>query len=618
MAAEPLVRDRTLVVRDVVFYAALLAIIRWRVDPSLLYHGHGIVLTPLFSTDRLFVADRLWLPGGPGCLVDAWVAQWSGRPWLGALLLTAMAGVLGVLADRLARALAGGRVAGVRFGPPLLCLVIYLSAHTLGIVLLGIALGISAALVYLRLERTPWRLVWLLVAAPLIYWATGAGYLLLLLLAAGREWRERPRRVWGLVLLAVGEAVPWAWCRWVNDGPVTQAYQWLLPANVVGQLGTQVAVGLWCYYLLLAALAGRWRRLTESVGAGRPGAREGLAWVLLLGSTAGASHLGYDPRVHQSLRLATLSQERQWPAVIALVRAMPSSDQGLYCGYAYLRALQETGRVLDEMFTCAMSRYALMLEPLGPANARAKADYRILSFPLLDDLLLEMGHVNNAEREASEAREALGPSPACVSRLALIATVKRHPEAARTLLRTLLGVPGATDHARRELAKLAADPSGDSDPHVRALRAVAATVDPPELLFDFEARTRDLLVTNPANRKAFDYLMIYELLNDRPAAVVEALRHLRAAGYQRLPRHLAEAVLVAEDDARHPVALPGLTVDDAVRQRFRRFQRTLGCDSGDLSRLRSRLPDGVGDKLRAEFGDSFFFYHTFGRSGGRP
>jgi hypothetical protein len=236
-------------------------------------------------------------------------------------------------------------------------------------------------------------------------------------------------------------------------------------------------------------------------------------------------------------------------------------------------------------------------------------DLRFRSFFQLRDFDLRLGLVNDAEHLAHEALENFGEYPDVLRQLALVNVVKRQPDPARVFLRALTRCPHDRAWARQALDRLEADPDWSTDPDVQYIRSVAATRRSAAISLSADDRLHELLRCNPHNRMAFEYLMGSYLVSQQLDKFVPELRRLDDFDYREIPTHYQEAIVVYEEMTGHPVDLHGRQISPATRQAYDDFMVTLVPfhDRGDRAGARKALAD--------RFGNTYFFFYTFGESG---
>ena len=322
--------------------------------------------------------------------------------------------------------------------------------------------------------------------------------------------------------------------------------------------------------------------------------------ALLLGAAVPLSVLSsYDPLSARQLRIIHLGRQQRWAELLDCARDLPPNAYTLYLNHEIDRALAHSGRMAEEMFAYPQSPLGLLLS--APAGAGdPEPTYNI-------DLLVELGCVNMAEHAAMELLEVKGNLPFVLEWLARIYTVKGSPETATVFLNRLSAIPAHRGQARRLLEQLNADPELKSDGEILRLRACNPQKDlvafdlEPEGLFD------NLLDRNPSNRMAWDYRMAVYLLTQQVDKVAAHLRELEAFGATSLPRHYAEALAIYRARGGQPVSLGKLEMPKEIEERAKRFLAAYTPLKGD-PKLAMRT-------LAKDYGDSYFYYYTFGVSG---
>ena len=223
------------------------------------------------------------------------------------------------------------------------------------------------------------------------------------------------------------------------------------------------------------------------------------------------------------------------------------------------------------------------------------------------DLLLELGCVNMAEHAAMELLEVKGNLPFVLEWLARIYTVKDSPETATVFLNRLAAIPAHRGQARRLLEQLDADPELKNDDEILRLRACNPQKDlvtfdlGPEGLFD------NLLDRNPSNRMAWDYRMAVYLLTqqvDKVAGICGSWRRSRLHPCRDITPKPWPSIGPARDSRFLWVSW---NCRRQIEERAKRFLAAYTPLKGD--------PKLAMQTLAKDYGDSYFYYYTFGVSG---
>jgi hypothetical protein len=217
---------------------------------------------------------------------------------------------------------------------------------------------------------------------------------------------------------------------------------------------------------------------------------------------------------------------------------------------------------------------------------------------------LEMGAVNIAENALMECLAGLGERPMILQHLALINLVKANLGTARVYLHTLETTLFHGVWARHYLKLLERDPDLATDEDIQHLRSIAMEKDHPSLRLPKEDMLLALLEKNEKNRMAFEYLMAWYLSNRQLSRFVGRLDELQDLGYQVVPRHYAEAILVYAATTQKSIRLSGYEPREAVLEQMRHFVEILRSHRGDAQAARA--------DLARHHGDTYAFYNVYG------
>jgi hypothetical protein len=619
------------------------------VDPRLIYHFQ----CPIFQTDGRFFGKFLFRPAGLTEYLSAVLGQAYFWRWTGALVV---AGVV------LAACLAGGvflsAAAGRRvWWVPLLAaapLVALHSSYSYPLhVSLAVVVALAAAAGYARVPLRGRCLRWLTFAglSVLVYYLAGAAMLLSALLCGLYELLVARRWILGAVGTAFAAAVPYGAARLLESPDVAGAYQFPLAfAHGSGRAIASIAL----YSLFPAATIGLALRGPAGAGAravrrwavsrrkgreeapeqvqeasapppsassrqppaaarqpGNPGRESTLRWLAgtlaLLVLCAASAWASFDQKGHQHLRLDYLSRRGDWRGVLREARRMPLRWVTTDTIYNVNRALFHAGRLPHDMFSYPQKRgmNGLMFHwnkiPQQPGV-----------FLKLSDLMFELGHVNGSEHMACEALELLGDRPHLLKRLFGVYVVKGQPVAARTFLGALEKSPLYAEEARRLRRMLREDPRLENVPEIRQTRSRLPRTDQPGSQ-PAEALLLQLLDSNRHNRMAFEYLMAHYLLTGQLDKVAENIARLHDFGVAEIPRHYEEALLLYAYSLRvrnqvRPIPLHGLRLRPGAQERLEEFLKTRARFGSDAQAAQKALND--------TYGDSYYFYYTFGMTTG--
>ena len=505
------------------------------IDPRLIYHSLGI-LTPYFDFSFYggwpYFFDRLVRPGGLVEYATRFLSQLYCFGWVGALIITAAAGLTYVFTDKLTRlsGQAGGQV--VRCVPAAIILMMYSTySHPLSTILSLLA-ALMCFLLYVRTaaDGTARRLAVLLVGCVTLYWVAGAGGLLFTALVAVYERFVGKRTLVAVIALLGVFSVPWiVGITLVGLSPEKAYGQFLLldPGIDTRQGGPTRRLFFYSFWplwpdrtLLNHPL---FQRVLPSIkNAFRFPAAWASSWstqmfVVFAGTGLGVwLSLAAADRAH--LEIDYHSQHERWAQVLQAADRMSPGQIDLCSNRNVILALYHTGRLGDQMFRYPQTP-SLDLFSSPPAERNHGGLYQ------LSRLFLYLGQVNYAEKCAYDALDFTGELPALLQHLALISVVKDQPDTARVFLTALSRNPFQEKNGRekcsagwkRILTGTKTRVCGRSD-----------RTSPRETVSTSWEISRscclDLLADNASNRMAFEMLMAQYLLTGQSDKVAENLR----------------------------------------------------------------------------------------------
>jgi hypothetical protein len=301
-------------------------------------------------------------------------------------------------------------------------------------------------------------------------------------------------------------------------------------------------------------------------------------------------------QAHDERALHYYARQRNWDHVLALAHRMRGAHRFTRCGvFDINRALAHTGRLGSELFAFPQDDFKTLymrFDDMSGRLTRAKAL----------ELYLDLGCLNAAEQNAYELLAHEGPSPPVLEALVRIHLAKGQYEPARVFFQALRKYAGCRPYVRR-WQPLVVDPArAETDPLLQSWRLARPLRDDTSLGISPLA-LRNLLEDKPDHRLAFEYLMACILLRNERAELIRRLPLLKPLGYQQLPRHYAEALLVQSLKTGTPPETQGWTIDPDVQRQFWEIRNTVTATRGDDRMLFQTLAP--------KYGDTYMFYSMF-------
>lgn len=600
--------------------------IRLYLDPQVLYDAYGVAIPyPTFRTGWAFFARETLKPGGVTEYLSAYLSHGFHSSWVGTITITLTAALIWRCTASLINTAARVRAPWLALAPVMLLLAAfssyehplarydnYLGPFTASLALM-VALICTAG--YARTRR-PVPFFVLGVVAHVLGGGAGIVFAVLcsLLEILNRRWLV------SAAVLLVGLLIPYAMSIYLFDIIAADGCTRLLPMSYWTKPSAYpFAVGMYVVVpavMLLATVAVSLSRrgLLPSVGAAQVPSLLGMAARAVLPILIGMLTVfaTYDSLRSSFLKTAHLARHQSWSLLTETVRGLPAAGfEHPFFHRETLRALYHSGRLGYDLLSFAHSANAPTVPFLSLPPER---DPQLWDHAQIAQLALELGDINRAEHFLHELLEGAGEAPKTVEKLALVNLVKGQIQTARVFLNARRQYLGQEDDADQMLQRLDRDPELRSDERIEYLRSAMFVEDDVRFIEHEPDRAESvrtllaLLERNPSNRMAFEYLMTRYLLNGQVEQIVENVKRFSDLGYREIPQLYEEAIVVHEFATSAAVDLgTGLEVNQATRRRFEAFKIA-------SRRFRSNLR-GAQTALAPEFGSSFFYYRTFGKTG---
>jgi hypothetical protein len=639
---KPLGRERILPVSSVVFFGAFYFFLWLCVQPKLIYHYFEISRkVPFFETGWLFLQDSLGYPGGLGQYLAAFLTQLCYFSWLGALCLTFIAWSIyrltaSLVATRLLRR--GGRQVSddspwrvICYMPALLILMVCGRYEPPMSTAVAVLVAAFFSVLYEKLSPRLGlaRVVLFLIICGVVYYIAASAALLFVALAALYEFFNRRKPVFGLIYLLLGTAVCWLLGFYIFELETAEACLYMSPFNPTRQnretekwarVLKDILFVVLPVVVLLANWAGgpaenkassrqlrRHSRKKPSVvkEASYPFYQSRHKWVvqtaLLVIIAVPSVFFSFDCQAKKKIQVDYFACRRMWPELLAAARSINLRRYTPFCGHAVNRALYHTGRLGDEMFAWPQSNRTTDL-----VFGLVKGSNVILMERI--ETCMELGLVHVAERIA---HEFLGWSddkrPFVLRQFVTLYIVKGQIETARVFLRSLSKDLVYGKEAKELLQQLESDSRLESDKYIQYLRSIMINTDDVYAAYNEDRWLEELLRRNRNNKMAFEYLMAHYLLTRRLDKFVENLGRLDDFGYERIPRHYQEAILIYMGQTQKRVDLGNRKLNPDIGRQYLEMNR-IGKTFGYSEKTGSQA-------LAPRFGRTYFYYFIYGTSG---
>ena len=604
------------------------------VEPRLIYQCFGTILpdAPTFLIGWPFLENSLGLPGGFIMYISGLLSQGYYFSWLGAVIIALSALCLCELSRRHLVAAGYARATVLSSFPAILLFLMYSRyKHPLS-ACLAVSLGLLCSLIF---ERLPLRrlvtrgAVYCLMAAVL-FWLAGAGGLLVFSLMTVIR-GIFIHRDFGLSVLALpaGFVIIWCLALYVFLIPPQQAFLVLTPISSTVTKGmstlSKVLITILYGFVPLSALLmllgrevfgkiGRKRkkrskpnRRKKARAAPEPNRlspavlkKPAVATIPVILMAAGL-YFNYDRMSKPFVMAHDYSLRKQWDEILELSRSLPKGTSNVYFNHDVVRALYHTGRLPYDMFNFPQIQHGLFLTHEEKVSSLTQLK--------LCDLFIELGRLNMAEKLASEILAAKNHCGIVVEKLAWINIIKGQNRTARTYLNALKKDPICRGTAAALLNALDNGFMPDQAAYVDRIRSYMyqegrkATGNE-----SIEQVLTGLLVHNPHNKMAFEYLMACYLLAGQVDKIATNMERLNGLGYQVIPTLYEEAILIHLGSQGQKADSGKFNITPETIDRCTKFEQL-------ISSVRPHNRRAVLERLISEFGNSYFFYCTFRRVG---
>ena len=603
-------------------------------EPHLIYHCFGTIIpdAPSFMTGWSFLRDSLGVPGGFVVYIAGFLSQGYYHSWLGALIIVLTALCLGELSRRHFVAAGYTHSTILTCFPGIMIFLLYSRyKHPLSACLV-VSLGLYFSLVFekLPLRKTSIRIVAYCLLVAVGFWLMGAGGVLVFLLMTV-VYGIFVHRNWGLTILAVPASVvlTWGLAQYLFVLPPQQALLSLTPFSPIITLGMKTFLRVLIFLLygfvpftasimFLGNIVSSKHKQTRKVRlktkkgekthavAGQK--KISLASfrkpaviavpIVLMGM---GLYFSYNQMIKAFVLSNSYSRQKQWGKVIELSHNLPKGKTNPYFNHDIIRALYHTGRLPYDLFNFPQTPQALMLTHEEKESCLTQLK--------LCDVFMELGHVNRAEKEASELLAAKSHSGIALEKLAWINIFKRQTDTARIYLNALKKDLISRNTADALLSSLNNGFPPYQTAYIDKIRSyMHEEGNPYRGKESIDEILLGLLEQNPRNQMAFEYLMACYLLTGRPDKVVENIEHLNDLGYQGIPTLYEEAILIYFGVQGQQVNLNKFNIRRETIQRYMKFVQL-------RKAMQTVNPQAVLNRLIQEFGSSYFFYFSFGRVG---
>lgn len=549
----------------------------------------------LFQLTIPYLFKNLAVQGGFSIWLGEFLTQFFRVPFAGAVIITSLLFLLQRATEKILSLTPGGRQLQLySLIPPAGYFFLLADQYYYLSGLIGLDLSLLGILILMRSSKPGFRIPACILTMAALYWLTGAGYIVfalvsvILILFSGEEITLkgglRASLVYSGLLTIIAVAIPLAARKYLLTDTLLQSYvseAWYavriffpLPLVLV-LLSVPLLAGL--SLLIPSGLHVRQLRLVN-----------GVFFILVSAvSVYGFSRL-VDSREERTIRYENLVYDRKWDRIIKTAQKdMPS---GMVPVAAVNLALAETGQLPGRMFDFDQGKDFLFINYVrkGMTPFMASETYYYL------------GLVNFSQMYALETIEST------VDAKIPIRSVRRAAETFllngqyATALKYLSLARNTVFYRRwadKYISMINSDPVKNDDGELDKISRLMPKYD-----FYYDYRRMDialkyLLVSNPENKLAAEYLAAFYLLNKDLDGFLQSLDILKKLYGDNLPVACQEAIayVLTRVPQRSEELAPMIT-DRSVVSRLQSYARLFSESGSDTL------------KMEREFGRSYWFY----------
>lgn len=302
----------------------------------------------------------------------------------------------------------------------------------------------------------------------------------------------------------------------------------------------------------------------------------------------------YNPEMNNLFKLERLVYSRNWNEVIK--NQEKNQSRNIVAQYYYNLALSETNQLCDRLFYGRQDYGPRSLMVQWDSKANINQIFRGAYF------FYSIGLINEAHRWAFESMVIQGYRPENIKMLIKTDLINGHYKVAEKYIRVLKRTIRYRKWAEQYEKMLFHPEVIQTDPEL----SEKIRLQPKD---DFIIRIKEqqdnvilLLQSNPENKKAFEYMMAWYLLEKNTGKAVEEIKKMKGMGYIRLPRHLEEAAIFFQASSTETPDLGGITISKETENRYSQYESA-------ATRFDNLLTSAVSD-LRITFGNTYWYYFS--------
>lgn len=561
-------------------------------ERQLAFHYYYIEQFRLFRFSQDYASQLLSRPGGISEYIASFLIQYFVHPHIGPLVSAGLFLCIGIGVQAIWRKLSPGFAMPLAYLVPgilLLCADMDFNYHLEGT--LAYALVVWMLNLYIRIRPSSIRIPLQAVASWLSFYFAGPAFVAVILCTAFYEFYTNSSLKWySLLFLSLG-VLPAFW--WYQTGLGGEMRIVFLPdAYFNPRLASQpIVYYAWGVLLLLfagACLCGHLKGFKKKWMAYASSVLQAVlaGWFLHSGAKIYNS-----PALYVVKEADYYARTEQWDKLLSV--PLRSDKNAMHACFQNL-ALAQKGILADK---------ALALKQVGTDGLWIAWNRSTTASALLSDVYYAMGNIALAQRMAFEGMVSSEwtVNPRLLIRLVKTNLIYGNHAVAGKYINMLEDTHAYRGQALALKKFLGNDEAIDKDRELGAKRRCIAKTDG---LAQMEGVPYDLLqivASNPECKTAFEYLGIFCLMNKDIIPFNQLIENYHTAkGLSPMPVCFQEAIILAHEGDTE--AWTRLGVTPQVAEHFQAFKQMV---------LQNRGSAALANKLRAGFGNTYWYYYMF-------
>jgi hypothetical protein len=576
----------------VTFWLCVFLVLFFYLQKQLAFHFYYIEQEQLFLWSRDYWTSVMMEPAGLARLLTEFCVQFFNRPYCGALIMSALFTLIGLLTAGIIKRIAPkANLFLISLLPIVLLLYIHFATNYFYRGTMAYMLMLLVMYGNFRIAHLTIRVIYVTVMGIILFWSAGGVAFLFVICVFLWELISRFSRAYGFIipLLVVSGLSIWSvYALYVGD------YRFVLLPD--GYFTYQLRPGMdiyfpWIYMLLLLPVC-RLLRHRENIKMGRKLVERGIQLILI----AIAFWYGVDKFANRNSdfykELDYYMTNGQWDKIIE--RCSGETTNYLYKCCLNV-ALAEKGELSERMFS---------FDQKGVQSIYVLWNRSPHISVLLSDIYFSMGHIAMAQRMAFEANESMpyAGSPRMLKRLIQTNLLFGFYQVAEKYIDLLEQTKYYKEWAHEQRRFLWNDEAiaNDSLLNIKRMCIPVSNVlsEKQGLHLDLEMIARQ----NPAHKASIQYAGAFYLLSKDITTFNDLVERFYGTDVLPvLPKSYQEAIVLLYQ--MEPLRLEEYGVSPSVIQRFNELKRQIQNSNSNTATL-----SGL---LKKNYGDTYWYYYMF-------